>query len=80
MMVPMMTYALIGGMMNKLLTVNEVAERLKVTPLTVRRWLNAEKIAGVQLGDRAGWRIDEKDLEAFLAERRTGKEKRKATA
>jgi excisionase family DNA binding protein len=41
------------------LTVNEVAERLNVTPLTVRRWLNAGALSGMQLGDRAGCRITE---------------------
>jgi excisionase family DNA binding protein len=52
------------------LTVNEVADRLKVTPLTVRRWLQGGELAGVRLGDRAGWRISEDDLAEFLAARR----------
>ena len=54
------------------LTVSEVAKRLKVTPLTVRRWLNSGSLAGIQLGDRAGWRITEADLQAFLDARRRG--------
>ena len=54
------------------LTVSEVAKRLKVTPLTVRRWLNAGSLAGIQLGDRAGWRITEADLQTFLDARRRG--------
>ena len=52
------------------LTVNEVAERLRVTPLTVRRWLNRGVLGGVHLGNRAGWRITEAELSAFLASRR----------
>ncbi len=56
------------------LTVNQVAERLKVTPLTVRRWLNNGELDGIQLGDRAGWRITEAALDAFLAARRGGKQ------
>ncbi|MDF3017191.1 MAG: Helix-turn-helix domain, partial [Thermomicrobiales bacterium] len=36
------------------LTVNEVAERLRVTPLTVRRWLNSGALGGIHLGNRAG--------------------------
>jgi excisionase family DNA binding protein len=48
------------------LTVAEVAERLRVYPGTVKRWLRDGKLVGVQLGDRAGWRIAEEDLEAFL--------------
>ncbi len=54
------------------LTVSEVAERLKVQPLTVRRWLKSGDLIGVQLGDRAGWRIDEADLQRFLDQRRGG--------
>ncbi len=56
--------------MARLLTVHEVADRLQVHPLTVRRWLKSGKLVGVQLGARAGWRIDEEDLVAFLAARR----------
>jgi excisionase family DNA binding protein len=52
-------------------TVDEVAKRLKVTPLTVRRWLNNGELDGTRLSaGRAGWRISEADLEAFLAKRR----------
>ncbi len=52
------------------LTVAEVAERLRVYPGTVKRWLREGKLVGVQLGDRAGWRIAEEDLEAYLARQR----------
>jgi excisionase family DNA binding protein len=53
------------------LTVNEVAERLKVTPLTVRRWLYSGELAGIRLSSgRAGWRITQADLDEFLAARR----------
>jgi hypothetical protein len=41
-----------------------------VTPLTVRRWLNRGVLGGVHLGNRAGWRITEAELSAFLASRR----------
>ena len=58
--------------MTEYLTVSDVADRLKVQPLTVRRWLKSGSLVGIQLGDRAGWRIAEDDLEAFLAERRSG--------
>ncbi len=60
----------VGGM--EYLTVNEVADRLKVTPLTVRRWLKSGELVGYQLGDRAGWRVAENDLDAFLEARRGG--------
>ena len=48
------------------LTVADVANRLKVHPATVKRWLRDGKLAGVSLGDRAGWRIAEDDLARFL--------------
>jgi excisionase family DNA binding protein len=48
------------------LTVAEVAEQLRVYPGTVKRWLREGKLVGVQLGDRAGWRIAEEDLAAFV--------------
>lgn len=54
------------------LTVNEVAARLNVTSLTVRRWLRAGSLGGIALDDRAACRIGAKDLEAFLDARRRG--------
>jgi excisionase family DNA binding protein len=51
-------------------TVNEIAERLKVHPATVKRWLREGRLGGVPLGDRAGWRITEADLRAFLDRQR----------
>jgi excisionase family DNA binding protein len=57
--------------MAELLTVREVSEKLKVTPLTVRRWLRRGDLIGIQLGDRAGWRISEDDLDDFLRRRRS---------
>jgi excisionase family DNA binding protein len=54
------------------LTVNEVAERLNVTPLTVRRWLSAGALSGMHLGDRAGCRIPERDVQTFLDARMRG--------
>ena len=46
-----------------LLTVEEVAERLKVHPESVRRWLREGTLAGHLVTRRAGWRIPES---AFL--------------
>jgi excisionase family DNA binding protein len=48
----------------RLLSPNNVAERLNISPLTVRRWLKAGKLKGVRLGRL--WRVLERDLEAFL--------------
>ncbi len=46
-----------------LLTVEEVAERLKVHPESVRRWLRDGTLTGHLVTRRAGWRIPES---AFL--------------
>jgi excisionase family DNA binding protein len=52
----------------RLLTVADVAERLAVNPETVRRWLRAGRLKGFSLGsDKAGWRIREGDLAAFVS-------------
>jgi len=50
----------------RFLTVAEVAARIDRTPATVKRWLRDGKMAGVMLGDRAGWRVAEDDLHAYL--------------
>ena len=50
-----------------LLTVPEVAERIRVSPELVRRWLRQGRLRGVRLGGtRLGWRILDADLERFL--------------
>ncbi|MDK2784542.1 MAG: hypothetical protein PWQ41_1294 [Bacillota bacterium] len=51
-------------MAERLLTPEEVAERLAVTPRSVRIWLRQGKLKGVKAGRL--WRIRERDLEAFL--------------
>lgn len=51
----------------RVLTVGEVAERLRVTPEAVRRWLRAGKIRGVRIGStKAGWRIPESEVRRML--------------
>lgn len=54
------------------LTVTEVANRLRVTPLTVRRWLRSGALACSDPDDRAACRIREADLATFLDDRRRG--------
>ena len=52
----------------ELLTVAEVARRLKLHPETVRRWVKTGKLHGISLGsDRAGWRIRASEVELFLS-------------
>lgn len=51
-------------MPDKLLTPEEVAERLVMSPKTIRDWLRKGKLKGVKTGKL--WRIRERDLEAFI--------------
>jgi excisionase family DNA binding protein len=50
-----------------LLTVKEAAEFSRVTPKTVRRWLNNSEhpLKGVKINGRS-WRINEDDLIEYL--------------
>lgn len=58
--------------MESLLTVEEVAEQLKVHPETVRRWLREGRLEGYRISRRGGWRVKPesvvKMLEAMNAE------------
>jgi excisionase family DNA binding protein len=51
----------------RLLTVPEVADRLRVSEFTVRVWLRQRKLKGYRPGGtKAGWRIRESDLDQFI--------------
>ena len=51
----------------ELLTVDEVARRLKLHPETVRRWIRAGKLRAISLGsDRAGLRIRASEVQRLL--------------
>lgn len=49
-----------------LLTVPEVAERLRVSENYVRDELRRNNLRGTKLANVAGWRISEDDLETYL--------------
>jgi excisionase family DNA binding protein len=49
-------------------TVEEVAERLKVSHMTVYRWIKAGSLGAYKLGGE--FRITERDIDQFLEERR----------
>lgn len=51
------------------LTVQEIADRLKLHEQSIRRWLRSGELHGALLGDRAGYRVRVADLEAFLRQR-----------
>lgn len=53
-------------MNNELLTVTEVADKLRTTPNTIYRWLRAGKLPGVKIGKE--WRIKSGVLEAKLSD------------
>jgi excisionase family DNA binding protein len=51
----------------QLLTVREVAERLRSSPETVRRWLRQGKLRGFRPGGtKLGYRVSEQELQRFL--------------
>lgn len=47
-----------------ILTVQDVAERLKLTDVTIYRLLKSGQIPGFKVG--ASWRIDDKDLNTYI--------------
>ena len=53
-------------MQEQLFTVEEVAERLKVHPESVRRWLRDGRMRGFRMARRAGWRVTEAEVRRFL--------------
>jgi len=48
-------------MASELLTIKEVADRLKLNPQTVRRWVRAGLLPASRVGRRQ-WRVREQDL------------------
>ena len=55
-------------------TMEEVAEKLRVTPKTVREWIQRDESKAIDAGK--GYRIFKSDYEAFLASRRRRKERK----
>ena len=51
--------------MDKLLTIREVAEILRVSERSVNRYIEAGRLKASKIGQ---WRISQKDLEKFLKE------------
>jgi excisionase family DNA binding protein len=47
----------------------QAAEFLQVSIDTVRRWCRTGVLRCIALGDRAGYRIRQEDLDKFLSER-----------
>lgn len=55
-----------------LLTIEEIAQRLRVHIVTVREYLRKGRLKGTFLGKRAGYRVKESDLDDFLTRNSTG--------
>jgi CTP synthase len=53
---------------DKLLTLEDVADRLKISVSTVRRWVKSNELRSIKIGNRGQYRISLGDLEEFLAE------------
>ena len=54
-----------AGMFNFFDT-RQVSQKLQVDQATVRKWLRQGKLTGVKLPGKAGWRVREDVLEAWL--------------
>jgi excisionase family DNA binding protein len=59
-----------GAMPMRLLTVQEVAETMRVSEKTVRRIIKCGDLSAYKLGDRGQLRIKERDLERYVESRR----------
>ncbi len=53
------------AMKSRLLSPEDVAERLAVNAATVRSWLRSGKLKGVKLGKKM-WRVDEREVRELL--------------
>jgi len=53
-------------MPDRLLTPEEVSERLAISVKTTREWLRQGKIPGIKLGTQ--WRTSEQELDKFIAD------------
>lgn len=52
----------------RLITVNDAAERLSLTPDTIRKWLRSGQLKGVKVS--RVWRVQESDIETIMKEGR----------
>jgi len=55
---------------DQLLTLEDVAERLKISVSTVRRWVKSNELRSIKIGTRGQYRISLGDLEEFWQNRK----------
>ena len=61
----------------KMLTLEDVARILDVTPPTARSLVRSGEITGFQIGGRGMWRVDPADLQAYITrEKKRAQERR----
>lgn len=58
----------------RMYTVEEVAQRLRVNPRTVRGWIASGELIALDVGRE--YRISQSDLNAFMEKRKTDKRKK----
>ncbi len=60
---------MIPAMADRLLTLDEVSQRLGVSVYTLRLWLREGRLKGFRMGgSKLGWRVREVDLDRFIDE------------
>jgi excisionase family DNA binding protein len=62
-------------MPDKMFSVEEIADELRVNPETVRVWIRSGELVAYSLGK--GYRISRADLDDFIKRRRTDNKKRR---
>jgi excisionase family DNA binding protein len=67
----------VEAMSEKMLTVEEIAEELRVHPETVRQWIRDGELIAIDISKE--YRILRSDLDAFLVQRRGRRKRRKKT-
>ncbi|GAC1327193.1 MAG: hypothetical protein NVSMB22_18620 [Chloroflexota bacterium] len=50
----------------EMLTVGDVARKLRVAEETVRTWLRTDRMHGYNFGGRTGWRVSAAELDRFV--------------
>jgi len=59
----------VQGQSGAFMTVYEIADLLRVEPLTIYRYIRSKKLTAYKLGK--DYRVQQKDFERFLADRKT---------